>query len=449
MPAVSSKRTAALPYLLLLLLAVALNFGLRYGYIHYYAGPSAQQIMAGDGEDYTQIAYALAQTGHYGRPVGLDVKIVLNSAVHPAPVPTQVAPDSWRPPLWPLVLAALLRLTDYHLPTIFLLRFLLDAVTVGLFYALLLLLRLPPAAGAVGLLLFAAQPTWLFYSISMLSEPLTLLLQVLVAISGVLWLNRPGDLRRAALFGLCAGIGILGHPFMLLFPLLFVGVAYWRRLLPGRAGLLALAILLLVLTPWIGRNMTLYHTLKPILTTSQGKSLAKGWNSQFLATYNNTSAEMQGSEPLPATVDPRTLDQAALSDLETSVTLRFIAANWRLVPALATRKFIGALTPIPETVRPGILETGRTLFQVLTFVPLLCVLRARIDRRVRLLVGAALVAYLFMAVLTLPAIRYRFPIMWSEILSFTVALSVLGPALARWWAVRRVALPAGEIVVHE
>ncbi len=163
-------------------LAPIAQFGLRYQYV---SGPSRQQAVinsiGGDALDYLQIAWTLTRTGEYGRPEDIEpsdiIAILDGEAASPASAPV-VMPDGWRPPVWPMVIALVLRLSGYSLPAVFLARFLLDALTLVLFAYLLLRLELHWVSRIIALGIFATHPTWLIYPPTLLSEPLTMLLQV-------------------------------------------------------------------------------------------------------------------------------------------------------------------------------------------------------------------------------------------------------------------------------
>jgi hypothetical protein len=77
-----------------------------------------------------------------------------------------------------------------------------------------------------------------------------------------------------------------------------------------------------------------------------------------------------------------------------------------------------------ETARAGILETGRTFFQVISFLPLLLVLASRRAGQFRLLSASLLLAYAAMSVLTLGTIRYRFPLIRVELLSIVFIIDI-------------------------
>jgi hypothetical protein len=404
--------------LLVLLAALTLSFGLRYFQAFHYAGFNAVwEGIGGDAEEYLNLGYVFSQTGRIARPANLDLKHAYLNNQLPTTVPLDLQYTAWRPPLWPIVLGIIERLSGYNPKTIFYLRFLLDSITVLLFYRLLTFTGIHSITKTVGLLLFAAHPAWLIYSITLLSEPLTLLLQIALAVSMFeLSLNKT-SLVRAGVVGALSGLCILAHPYYLLLPLILVGCFYARKLISARQTFVVVTVMALIIAPWVFRNMLLFHTAKPILTTSAGINVVKGWNSGFLGAYRNTTADVVLDENADAgSVDLSSFNEADRSDFYLGLSTRFIRTNWRLVPAILARKFIGAVNPIMETPRYGILEAGRSLFQILCFLPLILVLAAKRFGTFRLLVISVSLAYLVMALVTIPTIRYRFPLIWIELI---------------------------------
>lgn len=422
----SFLRIAALAAVVLL--GLALRFG--YGFVR-MGCPRMVQNIGGDAEDYLQIAYTLSLTNRYERPGSVDVKRLLQSRPEALPDPSGGEPDAWRPPVWTWVLARLLRWGGYDLCTVFALRFLLDALTLSLF-VLLAAPRLPFGLALLGTLLLALHPAWLLYSVTLLSEPLILTSHLLFTLAIV----RLAEGGRSSVWvpaaGVLGGIAILTHGYMLAFPALLVAGLVLARHLSWRQGLAVLALTAATVAPWLVRNSLVYGTARPILSTSFGSNMAKGWNADFLRVFRN-SADIHLDENVGA--DPAQLagkDVAQQSAYFSGLAVRYIRSEWRLVPAILARKLVGAFTPIPEAYRPGILEAGRTLLQVLTFVPLLWVVFAGGRGPLPMAVRALALAYLVTSWICYPAIRYRFPLIWVEVLSLCLFLQAFGSRFLAW-----------------
>lgn len=415
------------------LLGLAVRFGYGFGRVGY---PQLVRNIRGDAEDYLNIAYTLAQTGRYARPGDLQVKALLQAKPAVLPVPSGLEPDAWRPPVWPWLLAHWLRWSGYDLRAVFALRFLLDAVTLVLFFRLASPWLSPPLA-LLGTLLLALHPAWIYYSMTLLSEPLILLVHLLFTLALLRLANgekpekpekpgKPGLWLPAA--GVLGGLALLTHGYYLFFPPLLVAGLWLAKRLRTLQALALLGLFALTLAPWIVRNGRVYGT--PLLSTASGPSLSRGWNRDFLRAYRNGSAEVDLDETLGA--DPARLERlnpAERSALYTANAVRYIRSEWRTVPAILGRKLVGAVTPFPDPPRPGILETGRMLFQVVTLVPLLWVV-FRGKGPLPWVVRALAAAYLLMGLICFPALRYRFPLIWVEVLSLCLFLQAL-PAWRR------------------
>jgi hypothetical protein len=430
---VSVGRWAARKPLAVLAVALTLNFGLRLFYVFEYSRTSlvtatATGMAAGDAGDYLLIAHTLNQTGRYGRLLGATPDDIMVGRAPAAP--GDVEPDAWRPPLWPVVLAGLLKVAGYHWTSVLLLRFALDAVTVVLFWCLLVSLEAPFVALATALTLLAVHPAWLLYSSTLLSEPLTLLLQVGLALAMCLMARPPRSLTLAAVAGAVAGLGVMAHSYYVL--TMFIGLALMSRarLVRRAQVLVAVVVFVCVCTPWIYRNMLVFGTRQPFLTSSQGNVLAMGWNDAFLATYRNSTAEVELSGTSPE-VDLAGLDQPSRSAAQTRGAVEFARRNWRLLPAIVARKLAGAITPFPETPRSGLLEVGRAVFACAALVPLFLLMRSSVGgTRLRATAIGAVAAYLVMSVLTYPALRFRFPLIWVEMAAVGYSISALLTRLA-------------------
>jgi 4-amino-4-deoxy-L-arabinose transferase-like glycosyltransferase len=394
-----------------ILFGVALHFW--YGFVRVGYSRMVSHIGA-DGEDYLRIAYTLAWTDRYERPGPIDVKGLLQTRPAVLPPPPGGPPDSWRPPVWPWVLSRWLRWSGYDLRAVFALRYLLDGLTLFLFYRVASPWLKPPLA-VLGTLLVAIHPAWLIYSVILVAEPLVLFTQLLFTFA---MLRLAGGGRPAVWLpasGVLGGITILTHPFFLFFPpLLTAGLWIGKRLRLAHA-LALLGLFALTLAPWLVRNGRLYGTTSPILTSSTGVNLAKGWNRDFLRVFRfgseNDLDENVGIDP----AELKGLNQAERSALYTSRAVQYVRSEWRTVPAILGKKLVGAFTPFTDPRRLGILETGKMLFYVIILVPLLWVVFAGGNQPLPS-------AYLLTVLLCFPAPRYRVPLLWAEVLSLCLFL---------------------------
>ncbi len=422
--------------------ALALALSLRLTYFFGYAELHRHLEIGGDANDFLTIAWTLAHTGHYGRPLMradgdpsevsvLDVVTPLTRGERPA-LPTgsafvRVEPDGWRPPLWTAVLAGFLILTRESLTAVFLLRFALDGVSVLLFALILERARLSTWFHALGLVLFALHPTWLIYSNTLLSEPLSLLLLLSLALASLRALEQPTVGRGLAL-GAVAAATVLCHGLFVMTGLFSVGLVFakqvtqWAKAVVSPTRLekipkpliAATLAFVLPLAAWTSRNALVLG--KVPLTSNSGNVLAMGWSEDFLDVYRNATA---GTALAPGP------------------GLGFLVEHWRLVPAITARKVVGAIGPFVEVRRPGILEAGRSLWWSAAFLPLLIALfrRGVLPTPLRTVVAIQVAGYLLMVVLAFPSIRYRAPLLWLDTLVVVATVSwIWSGARARWLA---------------
>ena len=419
----------------ILVAAILLSFGLRYFYAFHYAGfDEIKSSIGGDSEDYLQIAYTFSKTGCFGRPAGVNVREALLNDERPPIAREMVEYDSSRPPLWSFVLAVLMKLSNYNLRTLLCLRFALDSLSLAIFLQVLCLIELSLACRCAASFVFAAHPTWLLYSETFLSEPFTILVHVTLVFCLLRALRSKRKPFWTISVGVLGGLSVLAHPYYLFFAFFLIAAFYLTRQLDLKQALVSLALICAVVAPWIIRNMLLYSTASPMLTTSAGGSLAKGWNSAFLGAYNNATAETLDENADAPAVNLKGMNKAEISTHFTGLAFNFIRANWRLIPAIIGRKLVGALTPIPETARPGILETGRALFQLITVPFVLVGLIVGFGQRFssfRLVLLSVFSAYCVMAVATIPTLRYRAPLIWVELISLFVGLELLAARFPR------------------
>lgn len=184
-------------------------------------------------------------------------------------------PSAFRPPLYPLFLAAMLRLAGRHA----FVAVRLVQLAVGLL-AVLLLARLAsrifgPTAGRTSFLVGLFLPTVFFFPTVLMTETfailLTTLFLVLVLEPGVTF-----GARRGAWVGLVVGVATL-----LRFNMGVLGIVAawavvrkggWRRALPPLAAMAA--VFLAILAPWVIRNALVLG--QPLLGTQGGLNALQG-----------------------------------------------------------------------------------------------------------------------------------------------------------------------------
>jgi 4-amino-4-deoxy-L-arabinose transferase-like glycosyltransferase len=193
-------------------------------------------------------------------------------------VPLGTAPSAAHPPLTSLLLGAVNVVVGLHGGTTTVPR-LTEAVLGALVVLFVGLLGRDIAGGRVGLvaaLLAALAPDFWIPSGIVMSETPAMLVMALILLAVVRYLRAPG-LWRAALIGVACGAETLVRAELILFvPTLLVPAVLAARTVPlrQRMGQLALGLLatLLVLAPWVGRNLATF-TDRTYLSTGNGLAL--------------------------------------------------------------------------------------------------------------------------------------------------------------------------------
>ena len=263
------------------------------------AGYAMRNDLAADPDGYRGIAQLLLETGEYRRPVAYQLPG--DAALDPA---AATIPTAYRPPLYPLLLAALAwggEVTDLAAAS---LNLVLGVATVWCVWRLAIRWQLGRWSLAAALLV-AVDPILLRQAALVMTETLAALLAVLALLA----LTRYGerrDWRSAGLAGLVLGLACLCRPTFLPWTALAAGAiaiaalrarggAEQPRPKLGHAAALALAALLALL-PWGVRNYARFG--EPILTTSHGGyTLLLGNNPEFYRYLReNRSGELWDAE---------------------------------------------------------------------------------------------------------------------------------------------------------
>jgi hypothetical protein len=178
-------------------------------------------------------------------------------------------PTSWRPPLYPFLMAILYRVTGSTEPAIVrAFQSLVSLATVVAVHRLAWLVFGMWAARAAALLV-AFYPPLLFYNTHLLTEPLFLFLSALVAVTFVEYLMRP---RLPLLLASGAALGLAALTRDVIWPTVAImaGLIWWSARLPRPrviAHALALVLVLAaVVAPWVVRNTRVQGTFTLIST---------------------------------------------------------------------------------------------------------------------------------------------------------------------------------------
>src|SRR5690606_3824863 len=130
----------------------------------------------GDAANFIELAVNLAKNQKYGLsevPFGELMQDFKSGAVASKEYDF-LAHSTWRPPVWPFLIAGIFLLFGYNLFYVLIFKFLLHALAILMFRSILKELKLRKALIITGTFLFAVHPAWQLYSRVFLSEPITL-----------------------------------------------------------------------------------------------------------------------------------------------------------------------------------------------------------------------------------------------------------------------------------
>jgi 4-amino-4-deoxy-L-arabinose transferase-like glycosyltransferase len=247
-------------------------------------------------------------------------------------------PTAFRPPLYPLFLAGVYRLTGDSTTAARLVEALLGVAGIALLAwiaAHLLGRRVAVIASALA----AVYPPLVVYSTAILSEAIFIPLELAAVVAA---LRARDDQQHATQWtivaGTLVGLGVLARPssVVLLLPLaaLLGGRASWRRPEAWTRPALLVAAVVVVIAPWLARNEVVMHSVVPV-SDIDAFNLAGVYNVdsgnapypyryQFRPPTGVTSMA-------PLFTDPR-LGEVALSDRLRGQALTYLRHNPQAVP---------------------------------------------------------------------------------------------------------------------
>ncbi|MEW4925259.1 hypothetical protein [Algibacter sp. 2305UL17-15] len=279
-------------------------------------------------------------------------------------IPTEHA--TWRPPIWPFVLALFYVIT-HNIFGLILLKALLE---LGVILGALLLFKKHFKYSFFQLapfLVLLLEPQYIKYSITFLSESITACLLLVLTVFFIVYAQRK---KFSTLIIVCSALVVLCHPVSVFFVgalLLFYGLINIRK---HTIQVLFHSILFIVLMAiWPIRNSETFDK-GLYLTASQGAVLSKGWNKNVINNFNNVDGDL-ANEALNLTDFPsEQIDLENLSILDRNLmykesTIKFIASidlNEKL--ALMFTKVKANFNPLPMLKKDTFLDRIAIPFRI-------------------------------------------------------------------------------------
>ena len=410
---------------LVLIVIGTLGYNFKVGYEQRYDA-------FGDAREYIALGTSITKTGSYGL---LDISNAdLLKEFEKGAVGNKdfnfKRYATWRPPIWPHLIAGVFLVTGYSLTAILVFKMLLFLLGGYLFYKTLSLLHFSNWIVVLGTFLYLVHPTSQMYSRFFLSEPITLFFVTLFLFVAVRFIKGHGT---SWLLGLVGGIVVLCHPYFVFLPFTIYGFFFLYKKCSFKQLIICGLIAAGVVSLWVIRNAVVLDTDKLVFTTSSGAVMAKGWNSQVISSHTNTKGDLADEAlvlenyPYDTTV---MRDEVAQSSLYTAAVMHFIKSNPDQILPIIFTKLRSAFNPMAETSKPGFLETGRVLFHFLALIALVYALFLSKSKTARIVALSLLLATVGITIITYSGFRFRMPQLVLELFLIVVMAQELVARIA-------------------
>ena len=147
--------------------------------------------------------------------------------------------------------------------------------------------------------------------------------------------------------------------------------------------------------------------------------MAKGWNKDVIKEHTNTQGDL-ANEGLVLhnfeAVDKYGNNEVGRMQRYKDASMYFIKQNPDLILPIIGRKLLSAFNPFPETRKPGLIETGRSIFHFLALMALIYILIFSRDKLMQSLALGLILATMAMTILTYSGFRFRMPQAGLELL---------------------------------
>ncbi len=390
---------------------------------NFYVANSIKHEAAGDAAGFIELGLSLAKTNRYGHVKGLESDVIM--AFENKSINDQVDfanHSTWRPPVWPILIAGIFLIFGYNLTYILIFKFLLHLLGVFIFYKILKLLKAKEIFLLIGVFLYTVNPAWQLYSRVFLSEPITLFFLTLWLYLLIVYVK-----QKKAFFiqAIVAGILILSHPYYIFLPFAVWFMLFINKQILLNRFVISCVICAAVVSVWVIRNSIVLDTNQIIITTSSGSVMAKGWNHKLPEEHTNTKGDLADEKLVLLNFEYNGNEyegEVGRMQLYKDASLNFIRNNPDLITPILWKKLKSAFNPIPETERPGVLETGRVIYQILALLSLIIIFLFPKNKLLWSLGVALVISTIAITALTYSGFRFRMPQSSLELLFFILVL---------------------------
>lgn len=186
-----------------------------------YIGDKIKYETGGDAAEFIELGVSLSKNGQFSfldNKDGNIIKLFKENRVKEQDLEFARS-NTWRPPVWPILISAIFFLFGYNLSYLLLFKLFLHVLGTLIFYKILDLYDFSKKLIFTGTALYALNPASQLYSRTFLSEPVTFFLLTLWLYFLIRHLKRNTSFLPQALIG---GILILSHPYSIFFPFFFL-----------------------------------------------------------------------------------------------------------------------------------------------------------------------------------------------------------------------------------
>lgn len=393
---------------------------------NFHVANSLKYDFGGDASDFIHLGLTLAKTGKYGHLDLSHTDLVqgFKKRHHKTKTYKFSGHSTWRPPIWPAIIAFCFLISGYSLGFLVAFKILLHLLGGLFFYKTLEYFTKRRIFIYAGVFLYLVNPAWQIYSRVFLSEPITLFFMTLFIWSLVRYLKTG---RRLWLNGLWGGILILAHPYYIFLPFSLWFLLFLYKRVSLKNALLLGVVTTAIVSIWVVRNYVVLDAEKAVITSSSGAVMAKGWNQDVPDLHTNTKGDLADESLVLQNFDYDKSDykgEVGMMTLYQDATMNFIMSNPDLILPIIIKKLKSAFNPFPETSRPGILETGRVIFQVLALLAAFVILFIG-TANMKPLVWGLFLSTVLISIITYSGFRFRMPQSGLEILIIILAIQCL------------------------